>query len=463
MIHGIKLVHIQSFLGETVIPISQLRTIIQGDNDQGKSVTRKAFETFAKPYDNDDYSALLSFDSDISAIYIYLDDYYVMRCILRKIPNKVTIQVTFLLTKGQDIIKSWDGWQPEVAQTLNWLSLVDNNNKYYPVNIKLATKHLLLSEDKKENGLVVDSLQRDLELETGIENLKQDLKQIKTVRKTRMNSLTQLRKLLSEIEYKDISKAEEILATGRYYDRQFRNKDSLNRYILNFIEVKKLTKNLELITKYNKLLSLYEAIQVVTKINNLKENIQTINKVLQSRLLISYIQSINVKQKLQAKNQIITDYINKQNLYNYLINQYNLSQLKRQEALLVNYKHHLMCLEFINYIEKSKLVQRGQKQISRYLTLLSLTNYCKQKEQTNAMQELIGLANTYYNYRLLISYIQLHMSKYIALQRRFLEYYKSYRKKQYLLEYIEEKSKADYFKQGICPTCRRPIGREHIC
>ena len=173
---GIYLENIQTYTQPTIIPFSCNKTIINGGNDKGKSVIKKALGMFAGIYNKGDFEGLINYNSDFGIIGIFLSN----RTYLTVRFNKQQ-QEFFLLTWQMDLIlKQWSEFSDDIPRYLGWVSV---SGEELCINLAESNINVLVNTSPTTNTQIIQAISKVPDIDNRLSNLGEALIEAKDVGK----------------------------------------------------------------------------------------------------------------------------------------------------------------------------------------------------------------------------------------------------------------------------------------
>lgn len=477
-IKSIYIENIQS-IHKIKIDLDDNITRLQGRNTCGKSAIAKSLALFSGTYTRNQIKALLRKDKPVSKpanISLLLENSNILTAV---IDNKGNVDYIYQTQNGK-IIDKWNKFNEEILKILEWTSVEEEN---LCLNVKDANTHLFINTKPQLNGVLVDFLCRNKDMELKIANLEEKAVEIKELKNDTL------------MEMQEISK-------------KFRNYPKVDRTSMNLI-VSKLINNKQKLLIFNTLSEMLKSSEynkINSNLDKIKHNIGKItylNLLLQKLKIIDGINKLNkiksgiivsdldvnikYKDKIVENNfkyRIILNKIGKlfniNNIIDYNNSHRDLNTLKTNNIQLKYIKDKLSSLNNINMIEEiNKLTSKYEEldvniykefknQIDQVNLLNTISkcnninkhniNYSRIKEQITKIKHLDELSTTIINKYEIIGqnneYSKINnMLDIIKYSNEAIKIINNIENNNKILKILKDKLK----ENNICPLCGQPI------
>lgn len=477
-IKSIYIENIQS-IHKIKIDLDDNITRLQGRNTCGKSAIAKSLALFSGTYTRNQIKALLRKDKPISKpanISLLLENSNILTAV---IDNKGNVDYIYQTQDGK-IIDKWNKFNEEILKILEWTSVEEEN---LCLNVKDANTHLFINTRPQLNGVLVDFLCRNKDMELKIANLEEKAVEIKELKNDTL------------MEMQEISK-------------KFRNYPKVDRTSMNLI-VSKLINNKQKLLIFNTLSEMLKSSEYKKINSNLDEIKHNIGRIIYLNLLLQKVKTVNNINKLNKiksgiivsdldknikyKDKIIEDNLkyriilnkmgklfNINNIIDYNNSNIDLNTIKTNSIQLKCIKNKLSNLNNINIVsEISKLTSKYEeldvniyKEFKNHIDQIDLlntmskyndinkhnSNYVGITEKIIKIRHLDGLSTTIINKYETINqnneYNKLNnMLDIVKYSNESIKIINNIKHNNKLLKILKDRLK----ENNICPLCGQPI------
>lgn len=353
-IKSIYIENIQS-IHKIKIDLDDNITRLQGRNTCGKSAIAKSLALFSGTYTRNQIKALLRKDKPISKpanISLLLENSNILTAV---IDNKGNVDYIYQTQDGK-IIDKWNKFNEEILKILEWTSVEEEN---LCLNVKDANTHLFINTRPQLNGVLVDFLCRNKDMELKIANLEEKAVEIKELKNDTL------------MEMQEISK-------------KFRNYPKVDRTSMNLI-VSKLINNKQKLLIFNTLSEMLKSSEYKKINSNLDEIKHNIGRIIYLNLLLQKVKTANNINKLnKIKSGIIVSDLDKNIKYKDKIVEDNLEydNILNKMGKLFNINN---IIDYNNSIKDVITIETNNKQLNHVKNKLSNLNSLNKIKETNEL------------------------------------------------------------------------------
>lgn len=409
-IKSIYIENIQS-IHKIKIDLDDNITRLQGRNTCGKSAIAKSLALFSGTYTRNQIKALLRKDKPLNKpanISLLLENSNILTAV---IDNKGNVDYIYQTQDGK-VIDKWNRFNEEILSILKWTSVEDEN---LCLNVKDASTHLFINTKPQLNGVLVDFLCRNKDMELKIANLEEKSVEIKELKNDTLLEMQEISKKFRS--YPKIDRTSMNLIVSKLIN----NKQKL----LIFNTLSEMLKVSEYTKLNNKLASISRKINEITCINLILKKISIISQInelkkIKNNIILNEIdKNIHLKKKIIDNNEKLNKISKKINrLYN--IN--NISDYNKSNYQLNNYKNSNIqlykarkLLIFENNINKIENINKLDLEINK----IDNKSYIKVKNKINTLNAIRYIDELIQNDNKLIKYykIKSNMSKISKIKR----------------------------------------------
>lgn len=394
-IKSIYIENIQS-IHKIKIDLDNNITRLQGRNTCGKSAIAKSLALFSGTYTKNQIKALLRKDKPLNKpanISLLLENSNILTAI---IDNKGNVDYIYQTQDGK-VIDKWNRFNEEILSILQWTSVEDEN---LCLNVKDANTHLFINTKPQLNGVLVDFLCRNKDMELKIANLEEKSVEIKELKNDTLMEMQEISKKFRSYPRVDRTSMNLIVS------KLINNKQKL----LVFNTLSEMLKKSEYTKLNNKLVDISRKINKITCMNLILEKITIISQINKLKKIKNNIILNEIDKNIQLKKKIIDNNgkLNKiSDKINRLYNINNISEYNNSNHQLNNYKNNniqlygvrkLLILE--NNVNKIENINKLNLEINK----IDNKSYLKVKNEINALNiiqdidELVQIDNKLIKY-----------------------------------------------------------------
>lgn len=401
----IKSVYIENIqsIKKFKIDLEEGITRIQGRNTSGKSCIKKSIELFSGNYTRQEVKGLVRKQKrpgDISRVSILLEDNTVLTAIINN-----NYSVDYIHTDLSDrLISKWNKHSEEILELLGWKNVEDEK---VCLNVKESDIHLFINTKPATNGVLVDYLCRDKDIELKIANLEQKEDELKELSKDVTYYLNDISEEFRV--YPDIDKIKFDIVTKSF---------TINKYkleLLNKLIYLHEDNNKKLYLHYKKeilnKIILIKALNILKICNKLKKNKEKLDNIkiklselkICENLLLLYYKNIKLNCIIQLKSILYNlNTLEYYDEYNKIIDKIN----NRELSL---YKNKITRNNILNYLVSIRSLNNAVK-------LNKINKYSKNyKNKLGVINNIVYLTD---RYRLINKYLEVN-SKYVREKEIF--------------------------------------------
>ena len=291
-------------------------TSIRGPSDTGKSaIFTKAILLFTGKYDIYDLETLCNYDSESATVVIELEDDKEGEENKLIRADVIGSNVTYTMYKGQELLKVWQGFSPEIPKEIGLITTKD-----ICVNVMESSKRLFIDTNEEEHTELLEELFSNEIFDKKLRDIGYYLQElterqkfvsdkfnkfnnsIRPSREAEINKLTESLKVLDELN--ETEKVIELIKLRVARRRKLLILEKLSRTQSAMLNIVSLQNKKNILTGRNKLKTLNEALVIterMIKMDEMKTKVQLSKEIISKSIILKDQYS-----RLEKINKVIT-------------------------------------------------------------------------------------------------------------------------------------------------------------